>query len=481
MNSKALLILAVLYAPLWVVAQSTELDKPPALVAMEEARKAITGRIEWQALPGGDAEKALSFVSRIAKNGDEIFEHRGDPEGWTLFTGQGALGISKYPQIYMRNREGYWYHQETGTGVSVWLESGAPPATEWSNPYPRKMKQVRAVGVTDRSDAVEYTRGLSAIWDDAQDEIQRWEQRREGGKYVVVAHRRSGATTRWVIDPQRGWNAERIVSEFPFPSPTPDGRTKSTREAVCTLERFGETWFPRRTDYYRDGELLDSVVVRAARLNQPDDPPQFTPTDMGVESGMGVSVQNPTPEMGGHTPRKWNGGAIVTSDQFYADLKAGKCDWGPTFQRINRTGRYESPYDTPEQRRAREIATARMASRLGQTRHKGLWEEYVEQFIKKYDLNEEQTQQAHAVLAECQQEANRIRAKTAERWADFDALIEQARARSEAEKVQQLTEKRDALLKPIEAIFERVLKPRLEKIPTRAQRRAAEKAKPDSP
>jgi hypothetical protein len=105
------------------------------------------------------------------------------------------------------------------------------------------------------------------------------------------------------------------------------------------------------------------------------------------------------------------------------------------------------------------------------------WARYTYQFILKYTLNEEQTQKALSILKRChgQREAYLSKHKS-----DFGRLDERlkivgnlkAEEREKAEK--ELQRERERLLKPLNDIFEQQLKPRLEKLPTRAQRKAAE-------
>ena len=52
--------------------------------------------------------------------------------------------------------------------------------------------------------------------------------------------------------------------------------------------------------------------------------------------------------------------------------------------------------------------------------------------------------------------------------------LRQTKDKSSAGKRTKLTEQKTKLLEPVNRIFEKELKPRLEKLPTRAQRKAAE-------
>lgn len=102
------------------------------------------------------------------------------------------------------------------------------------------------------------------------------------------------------------------------------------------------------------------------------------------------------------------------------------------------------------------------------------WAAYVRQFTEKYSLNEEQSQKAQAILKDCQEQAARYMQT---HKAEIQELNKQASDGSvDAKQRQGIAQQRTKLLEPITQIFEKSLKPRLEKLPTRSQRREAEGA-----
>lgn len=107
------------------------------------------------------------------------------------------------------------------------------------------------------------------------------------------------------------------------------------------------------------------------------------------------------------------------------------------------------------------------------------WDQYVKQFIARYKLNDEQAQKANAILADCKQQAARVmNAKKAE-IDRIDARLTVLQGSKDAGKtaeVASLTQQRQKLLDPLKRIFDTQLKPRVERLPTRAQREAAEAA-----
>ncbi|HUU97348.1 MAG TPA: hypothetical protein VM487_16550 [Phycisphaerae bacterium] len=462
MNSKAPMLLIVLaVAPGF---QKDGMRKPVALRALEEGRKStISGRIEWSVLPGGKEDDRLSYVSRFAKNGDTIFENRGDTHGWTVFDAR-ERGISKYPILHMSNGEGYWYHLETALSARLWKRDGQP------NPWAEEIKDIRAVGVSPFTSSIRSDVGLNGIWRGIQrTELLSWEENQQDGIYVVRAHLGTGAQIIWRIDPQRGWNTERIAYV------ARDGQV--LREVVCSLKRYGETWLPETTTYMKGGEVTEVILIDSARLNQPDDPGTFSGADLGLEPGTNLALQNERVEVG--KPPVWNGQSISTWDQWLEDTEAGKRQWGRTFQRINRGEPFKSRYDIDQDRLDREVATKELGIESTLAQYQRLWLEYVRGFIKRYQLNEEQSQKAMRILTSCQERADQILARRRPQLTALVVQLEEARRRPDNEQVRRLAEQLNQLRKPIDRIFEARLKPGLEKLPTRAQRQAAEQ-KPTS-
>lgn len=109
------------------------------------------------------------------------------------------------------------------------------------------------------------------------------------------------------------------------------------------------------------------------------------------------------------------------------------------------------------------------------------WDQYVKDFIARYELNDAQTQKADLILKDCKSRASQYEAS---HKTEMEQLEQQTQAlntstdKDKAKKLAQLNERRERLAAPIDTIFEKVLKPRLDKIPTRAQRKAAESKAP---
>lgn len=447
-------------------ATSDSYRRPNALLAMEEARRSMirSGRIEWTVLPEGREDDALFFVSRFARSGDMIFENRGDRDGWTIFDRSEGVkkGIHKYPQIYMTSADGQWHFQETSPTADWWRNPGQP------SPFAHHIKDIRHAGLGLTSECMDAGVGMQAILNDRNHKITRWEAAQRGDLHEVTAHTDTGGRIRWFINAAKGWNAERTEFEV-------DG---IQQEAVCSLKEYDGVWLPETTDYFLNGELQESVRIRTAALNRPSDKDRFTPTDMGAEEGTAIYCQR---ELGKPVEHLyWNGNEICSLEKWYKDLAEGKHTWGPMLHRRFRSGeRYTSPYETEEQRKEAELFVRQTRLRKALSRDGDLWSRYVREFIEKYALDDAQKAQAQKILDMCQKRANEILSRNRAELLNVVNELQSAKEGGNADQVKKLEDRVAELRAPIREIFEDELKPRLEQIPTRAQRKAATKSADD--
>ncbi|MFO0836888.1 MAG: hypothetical protein U1D55_00050 [Phycisphaerae bacterium] len=109
--------------------------------------------------------------------------------------------------------------------------------------------------------------------------------------------------------------------------------------------------------------------------------------------------------------------------------------------------------------------------------HESEWEQYVRQFIERYKLDDQQSQKAYTILNDCKAAAEKITRGNEGEIEQLDKRKTELAASKDANKAKELAkieEQRKKLLEPLTRIFEQQLKPRLERLPTRAQRKAAE-------
>lgn len=107
------------------------------------------------------------------------------------------------------------------------------------------------------------------------------------------------------------------------------------------------------------------------------------------------------------------------------------------------------------------------------------WEKYVREFTARYELNEDQSGKAKQILLSCQNQGQRYMSGKSATIAALDKDIAALAQSKDKDKTKLITEKnaeKQKLMEPLTQIFEKQLKPRLDKLPTRAQRKAAEAA-----
>jgi len=101
------------------------------------------------------------------------------------------------------------------------------------------------------------------------------------------------------------------------------------------------------------------------------------------------------------------------------------------------------------------------------------WEAYVREFIQRYKLDDDQTQRAQAILKDCQEQARNYMGKRKSTIEDLEKRIAEANAANKPKEAKEAQDRKAKLLEPIGQIFEKQLKPKLDRLPTRAQRQAA--------
>lgn len=449
------MFLAVCSAPQSVAQASQERQPPAALRAFREARRQIaSGRIDWTvALP--DNVRTIRYVSRYAANGDMIFENRGDKDGWTNYD-LGGAGNSKFPELYLQTRGTIWKYRETSANASVW-----PPGSPATSMIP-KLKDARAVGIFPTSESIETPLESNAAWESRQDPVFSYEERREGNLVIVTGVHGSGSTMQWTLAPEQGWNAVEIVSESP----------KGTLTSVENkLAKYGDVWLPSETTYRRNGDLEAVVRLENVSVNQPDDPAGFTPNDIGLEAGINLAIQTDKP---GTRVKIWNGEEISEADRYHREVDLGIRTPGKVLREIAEKGYFDSPYLSPEERRIRALNAAKRQIQEGTQTYRSLWRRYVDAFIKRYDLNEEQKQKAYAILKQCEDGAKPHAEKLEAKWSEYQIKLQEAGREKNADLALKLRNEWTKLNEPIDAIFTNRLVPALEKIPTRAQRKAVE-------
>ncbi|MCG3127985.1 MAG: hypothetical protein CHACPFDD_02858 [Phycisphaerae bacterium] len=466
----------ILYAPIWFTAFCA--DKPAALRALEEARNSVvSGRMSWtwtdhRRLPG----RTFTFHSRYALNGDMILEQVGDQDGWVRYDESSGKPRSRFPELYMRNRDGVWHHARTDVRALLWRAVGDLPAEDANEPPdPGDFRDVRTLGIFP-GNTVSFRDGITClstlgarVADGMEAPLVEWSQSQSGSRYEVVGRLADGNAVRWIINADRGWNAERVEWV--------DAAGSVKAECRCELAQCGEVWFPAAVDYYSGGTLVESYRVTEAALNRADDAVESSGADLGLESGFNIVPQN-FRDPSGHGTLFWHDGRIITFAECKEARRTG-APLGPTLEAKKR-GEH-SPYMTPEQIERWERHDREMAFTSAQNKPLTEWERYVVDFCRRFALNDEQQQKAWQILRACQADGGQYLNRHKSDFYKVQADFTQARKTGNTDDLRRHNARPSELRRPIDDIFEKQLKPRLDKLPTREQRQAADKTAASQP
>lgn len=432
---------------LLLLSQNSPFSKPAALIALEQSRKAFrTADIRWREEYHRRSERGLAKNHRLRVAGDDfIYEHLGDDDG-ILSRSADGLPVVASPFKFLSNSDGVLEHVEGRVFAKLHKERS-------TSQLDRYMQDPRLIGVFPwmwkRGVTLEkgYVQHLAA-----GRAPLRFSQEDEGDKVRVTGRTESGASISWLIDPAKSWNAERIEWR--------DSDGNVTAEVLVELDRFGSVWFPRSVKSYQGGILNHTVEVLEASFDSDDHPSGLTPADMGIEPGMTISVVGETKPDKRHMMYD-DSGRLVTIAEFTRRLEAGELQYGPFMAAAYAAGHVK---DRAEKLRHRMIA-------LRPLFYESAWVRYTREFIRKYGLNDEQSQHAWKI---CKQSQDRGREYVTRHKSRVEALTRRIETSQAEPETQQAQDKLKELLEPLAEIFEKRLKPGLDAIPTRKQKARAD-------
>lgn len=442
-------------------------EPPDALKrAREQRMRAETGLVEWsmttaRGVRGSPDSSVRFYTSRFA--GDTTLQiATGDEQGVVVRREDGTVGgggQSAQGSVHVDGR--IWKRESNALQAEVWGDGGR------LRPGP----DVRAFGLHARDGAPSIHERTWSGYGEFEGAIFReWS---DGEMRVVRADLSKDRAVQWWIDPSRGWSVTR-VAEY-------DGEGNLRLESRSKVEEFDGVWLPVQVDYFdaefhRGAVPVRTVHVHCADVNAPEHPARLGPTDIGLESGMSVMVMDEV-TLRGKDHRIWDGTALISTSEWVERNRSGTARFGPTFLREAARRRAATWKSNPEARRSDDwtasdsIAWDRI---VGASAAESDWQKYTREFIARYRLDEDQAQRARQICKDCETQRDHYRNRRKAEFAAVDDAERAARASgAAAEEWNKLRENRSRLEAPMQAIFEEQLKPRLEKLPTRAQREAA--------
>lgn len=430
-------------------------DQPPrALVELEQARSRIRhADITWER-----TDYRNSFVPGVAKSYRSAYsEHEvayfadgtiGDdttPPGITGWTADGDPVL-----------ESRYAHLTTATARWA-LETDHLTGTKWDDPRPDDRDQdVRLIGMMPQPilDADPATL-LSRLGEGHRREYH--ETIIDGLHVVECAFPGDQSKYVWYIDPAKGWNCVRsqaIVNGAVIAESVADYQSAD-----------GKVWFPTAVDYFGSSmEPLVHIEVSSAKINTPDLPKTLTPEFIGFGSCMQVIHVAPDGKTG-DIMKYVADGRLATLSEYSQLLADGKTTVDPRIVEFDKKHKEISAAQRSSEEALERAAKAKLTAIPADE-----WEAYTRDFINRFRLDTDQSQKAMLILLQCQQRRDAY-LKSRER--DFADLGRRLVLASDKEKTT-VKERIEILRRPVEEIFERQLKPRLDKLPTRKQRDAVE-------
>ncbi|TWT43871.1 hypothetical protein RAS1_02710 [Phycisphaerae bacterium RAS1] len=447
-------------------------EKPAVLQAAESVGDSIsTARISYshwiRELDSDEPPHTEFFLYQCA--GDRFITRiLGDEEGVVL-RGRDGRPATQYsfigPRHVLSDKSGIWIHAEGDPGATVSSVQGRHSESG-------RVLDLRSFSATPNArgtmDNLRMAAGLPpATYTTSTD-----------GELDVVETTNEGWTIKWWIDRTRDFNVVKSQT-------LREGQLLG--EVRYQVERIDGIWFPTRVERFRldsgGDRPIEVLQIHKAEFNRSNQPPALTPADIGVEVGTDVQF-NDRPQEDGY----WDGEKVIPVDQFFRKLHSGELVRGPGVQAAMERLPRLTPEILEEHRAAERAENAQPADETPtglelpkpaaalRRQTDSEWARYTRKFIADFSLDREQCQKAWGILRDCQEQAARYLKR--ERLA-FEKLDDAepgaatgAPASSPAGSARAIR-----LREPIDKIFEAELKPRLNRLPTRAQRQRTERTR----
>lgn len=427
---------------------------------MEESRRSIvTADIQWRSSLPARRAPVQRYATRIAGD-DVLWTNYGDENGVRSFE---VVGDDIRPKIsepgnVLFNGEDAWTYDDKDLMAYIYSKSTEPDAID-----------VRSIGLWPGGMILkDWTKYL----DRKSSAGCIPEFRREPAAHGAVVSMRypehPDEITRWTLDARFGYQPTRCEVAL-------DGKVIRWVDVDYAAAGDGEFFVRRAESYDADGTLYSRVEVDSALINDPSQPVSLSPADLGIGNGFNVVFRPGHPLHDAAHPQ-----VILCDGQFLAVEEY--------LERQRTIGVEPCPMvaqEFPELLKQYHAILERngapetrlSASQPSKGAAPGEWERFTLDFIARYHLDDDQRQKAMTILAECQQRGWRHVARIRPAMEALDRRAAGARGESAASghklSPSDLARERGKLLKPLDDIFQKELKPRLETLPTRAQRAAA--------
>ena len=426
-------------------------EVPVALTRLLEARQSlVTGDVRWRRTThnGSNIREDLfhsRFVGSQRLMAAELNESVG---GGILLKPDGTPFIGP---------DGSTYHAAAAPNMlsdapgSRWLKENGKFAAQWFDSSVRfsdyQVPDVRAIGAGLSRMTGSIESALLGQFDEIEARPVKITQEQDGALVKVTAVYPEASKEMW-LDPEQGWSPLRAIIR--------DATGTLAFEILTEFGQFDGHWFPTSSRSYRgpakSGELFEEVRIEAAEFNRPEHPLVLRPADIGIK--VGTTVEKMSEKLVALDMLIWDGTALVAPAEFREAREAGR-----VYFESDDSARAPTKLDVSNNpRRVRDLLSA--------------WEKYTAEFIDKYKLSGEQSATAWRILRSAQESAIRVLRSDQKKIEQLESKLS-AVDREDAAAQASLEEDLKRVLSPVEKVFERELKARLERIPTRKQRENA--------
>ncbi|MCC7292889.1 MAG: hypothetical protein IT449_12580 [Phycisphaerales bacterium] len=345
-------------------------EKPSELLLAEQHRAAIdTASIEFRL--SGKPEPEPGYFSAKLAGEDVLYTYRGLADGrFNVENQPGDLFTYSELRYLMKGDEQWTYLEHTTSGHIktagiVWLpyydicSLGFDPAPVTAEPQDHWFRTpAERYEVEHRPDAVE----ILGFWS-------------------------NGFIVRTLLDPTRAMQpirAETLV----------DGEEAGVCETQ--YQQVKDFWFPSVSKFTFHGEVITTITVLHAEFNEPYHPSSFSPEDLGLTPGIDVYRE---PSLGAY---RWSGTGLISKEEWAQGLKDGSFD--DSALKILRANANPDA-TTGGGRYPRDMDDGFLGLTAVVRRKPGLWEDFTRRFIRFCKLDENQTGKAWEVLKQCQKGA----------------------------------------------------------------------------
>ncbi len=427
-------------------ASAPRAEKPEALVAMERARLSLrTARVDWtDTHPRQDPVRERFYTSRCAGE-DFIVVDRGDAEGVLHWDEDGnpmtGLSCPGPRHCLVRPGKEAWIHKEDSLGASVCLEKEG----SWTERMILGW-DIRALGATPWTPPAggSGVRDALRLLGAEKAEPATYTSESAGRLHKVVAYFDRGWSYEYLIDAGRGWNPTRMDMKR-------KGENPSTYQSVrITLEKFGETWFPRLVVVHKRNRSKPERVIRvlSAAFNQEDHPKKFSVRDIGIDVGTNIKFRRPPDWSEAWDPDRdlvtWDGEKLIPYSEFVRLMRVGKLEYGPDFSRASAR---LTKLNERKKELARRIPQPPVSSRrtiLAYTRAQR-WDGWFERVARICEFSTIQINSGQAILKELRK---RVYEKKKALKSAYPTNYADAVARFHAERFTELVQRVGSLLTP---------------------------------